>query len=76
MSVRISDRKHCANCATDRTINLAGVCKECYDKYLKGAVVKIKDTMDKDDWSCGCMLHDYGGSHHEFRCKMHLESLP
>lgn len=62
MSVRISDSKHCANCATDRTINLAGV--------------KIKDTMDKDDWSCGCMLHDYGGSHHEFRCKMHLNSLP
>lgn len=69
--VKVSDKKHCANCAIDRSINLVGVCSECYTKYLTGQVVKIKDTMDKDDWSCGCGLHDYGGAHSEFYCQVH-----
>lgn len=64
-SLRLTDKLRCANCAIDRRNDMIGVCGECYTLYLSGQDVKIKDTMDKDNWSCGCFTHDYGDSYQE-----------
>jgi hypothetical protein len=60
----------CANCTLDRSTDSYGVCNNCYAKYLSGEVVKYKNTMDKDDWSCGC------GARPEYWyvCQMHRTS--
>lgn len=67
----LTEKRLCANCAKDRSNNLIGVCYNCLALQKQGAIVKIKDTMDKDKWSCGCGISDYGGSHIISNCPRH-----
>jgi hypothetical protein len=67
----VSSKSECANCAEDRSMNLFGVCSECYTLYLSGKDVKIKDYLDKDVWSCGCHDASYGDTWSETRCQKH-----
>jgi len=60
----------CANCASDRAQDMYGVCAQCYAKHLAGQIVKYKDTMDKDDWTCGCGIRPEG----PYWCVMHRAS--
>lgn len=62
MSVRIVRNKfECSNCG-DKSKELEGVCGECYQSYKTGQLIKIRDSLDKDDWSCGCCSRSYGES--------------
>lgn len=71
MSLIMTDKLHCANCAIDRSIDLLGVCDDCNNLYLSGEDVKIKETMDKDIWSCGCRVSDYSFMFDRYNCPKH-----
>lgn len=70
-NIALTDKAHCANCAVDRRGSLVGICTDCDALRLAGYTVKIKDTMDKDRWSCGCSDSDYGGFNSSGRCLKH-----
>lgn len=72
-NITLTDKAHCANCAVDRRGSLVGICTDCEALRLAGYTVKIKDTMDKDRWSCGCSDSDYGGSNSSGRCLKHAK---
>lgn len=50
---QIVSQPECSNCG-DKSQNLAGVCSVCRTLIEQGEIIKVKDTMDKDEWSCGC----------------------
>ena len=62
----IVSQKECAECGDPKN-NREGVCEKCNKLYLNGKIVKIKDTMDKDNYSCGC----YGRSEGVYFCDDH-----
>jgi hypothetical protein len=70
-NITLTDKAHCANCAVDRRGSLVGICTDCNTLRLEGYTVKIKDTIDKDRWSCGCSDSNYGTSHSTGRCLKH-----
>lgn len=57
--MQIVEQQRCSNCGDSRRENV-GVCRDCYQLYQQGRVIKIKDTADKDNWSCGCYAAHYG----------------
>jgi hypothetical protein len=56
----IVNKTLCANCAVIRNIDLLGLCWECNKLHREGNIVKVKDTLDKDRWSCGCECRPEG----------------
>ena len=51
--INITPKNECANCG-DKSQNLSGACQQCFQMYLLGHIIKTKDTLDKDRWTCGC----------------------
>lgn len=69
MTTRTAENARCANCAIDRSKDLDGLCSRCESLKQQGYVVKIKETMDKDLYSCGC----YGRPEGVYLCSQHTE---
>lgn len=65
----IVDQNKCANCAKDKRGNLSGVCNNCLNLIKLDEIVKIKDTTDKDVYSCGCFYREEG----PYYCNIHNE---
>lgn len=66
----IVNQTKCANCAEDKRENLSGICNNCFHKIRSGVIVKIRDNLDKDVYSCGCVYRGEG----PYYCSMHNEN--
>ena len=58
--ISIVPNSECANCCGNRSKDMSGVCNDCFNQYMNGYIIKTKDTVDKDDWTCGCIARPEG----------------